>query len=184
LNREIINFLDKDAIIVLDGAECVAHMERWVKADKMCKVLPIDQLGSMGPGMGRAIGAQAANPGKQVLLLNGDGAFGIGGIDLECASRYKLPLVTVVSNNSGWLIGRAIKANLRRWEIQKGMRYDKMAEGLNCHAENVERPEDIRPALERAFASGRTALINCVVDQTAVTDVYGGAAGKLRMRIF
>jgi acetolactate synthase-1/2/3 large subunit len=116
-----------------------------------------------------ALGAQLARPGKQVLAMMGDGGMGIGGFDIETAIRYKLPAVFLVNNNSTWMAGsfgiyESQFGKENNWDITPGLRYDKIFEGTDYHAENVESPEQIRPALERSFNSGKTAVINVVVD--------------------
>jgi acetolactate synthase-1/2/3 large subunit len=120
------------------------------------------------------IGAQLARPGKQVLVFMGDGGMGIGGMDIETAVRCKLPVVFLVNNNSAWMAGsfdmyfRTYLGDENNWSITPGVRYDKMFEATGCHGENVEKPEEIRPALERAFHSGKPAVINVFVDPNVI----------------
>jgi acetolactate synthase-1/2/3 large subunit len=129
-------------------------------------------LGCLGPGLPFALAAKLARPDKQVLLLSGDGSFGLNGMEMDTAIRHKLPVVVVIGNDAAWGMvkheqedhyGRAVGTELRL------ARYDKMVEALGGHGEYVERPQDIRPALERAFASGLPACVNVRVDPTAVT---------------
>jgi len=184
LSYEIVKFLDEDASIVYDGNRSIYFFEKWVEARFAGQVLPLSQFGGMGTGVGWAIGAQLARPGKQVLLMEGDGAFGIGGMEIETASRYNLPIVVVLHNNSGWFPGArrmlevdgGAEADLRAFEFQTGLRYEKVAEGLGCYGEYVEDPDEIRPALERAFASDKTALINVVMEKLTT----GGATRRVR----
>ena len=98
-------------------------------------------------------------------------------MDIETARRYDLPVVYLVCNNSMWtsglqntFFGKTMGSS--SFGMIPDIRYDKMFEVMDCHAEHVEEPEQIRPALERAFESGKTAVINAVMDE------------KVRHRIF
>jgi acetolactate synthase-1/2/3 large subunit len=93
-----------------------------------------------------------------VVCLCGDGAFGLNGMEIDTAVRHDLPIVVVIQNNQGWG-GRWIPLGVRH--------YEQVAAGLGGYGEFVERPEQIRPALERAFASGKAACINVMVDPDA-----------------
>ncbi|MFQ5614041.1 MAG: thiamine pyrophosphate-dependent enzyme, partial [Anaerolineae bacterium] len=119
----------------------------------------------VGPPFG--IAAQTLHPEQRVLVINGDGSFGLNGFEFDTAVRFNLPIVSIVGNDAGWgqirtpveqMMGRAPATNLAP------TRYDKIVEAMGGHGEHVARPEDIRPALERAFASGRPACINVDLD--------------------
>ena len=110
------------------------------------------------------LGAKAAKPDAQVLVLHGDGSFGLNAMELDTAVRWKLPVVTVVSLNGGWT---ADPDKNKPGRDLGYTRYDKMAEALGCHGEYVEDAAGIRPALERAFASGKPALVNVKTDWRA-----------------
>jgi thiamine pyrophosphate-dependent acetolactate synthase large subunit-like protein len=102
--------------------------------------------------MGSAVfaGAKAAKPDAQVICLHGDGSFGQNAMELDTAERHKLPLLCVISLNGGWT------ADPERNKPGRDLgytRYDIMAQGLGCYGENVEQPEDIRPALGRTGIS-------------------------------
>ncbi|TMD08094.1 MAG: hypothetical protein E6J02_05855, partial [Chloroflexi bacterium] len=111
------------------------------------------------------------HPDRQVLLLSGDGAFGFSGMEFDTLVRQQAPIVCVIGNNGIWatekhpmrqMLGTAIAADLR-----PGTRYDKVVEALGGHGELVERPEQIRPALERAFKAGVPACVNVLTDPEA-----------------
>ncbi|MBW1946170.1 MAG: thiamine pyrophosphate-binding protein, partial [Deltaproteobacteria bacterium] len=123
---------------------------------------------ALGQGIGMAIGAQVARPGRQVLALQGDGGFGISCMDMETLMRYKLPAVIVLFNNSSWggrsLAKNIYYPNMASWDNLPGIRYDKMFSELGIHTEYVENPEDARPALERSFNSGLPSLVHVVGD--------------------
>jgi acetolactate synthase-1/2/3 large subunit len=112
--------------------------------------------------------AQLARPGEKVLLINGDGAFGLNGMEFESMVRQRLPIVSIIGNDGAWgqikhpqkaLIGHTTAA-----ELSQSTRYDKMVEALGGYGETVEQPGQIRPALERAFASGLPGCINVLLD--------------------
>jgi len=142
----------------------------------------------MGPGVPWAIGAQLGRPGKQTLLMSGDGAFGVCGMEIETAAKYNLPIVIILSNNASWGGGQWAEPRFGKGrDFQPDLRYEKMAEGLGCHGEYVAGPEDVKPALERAFNSGKPALLNVPIDRNARPGIYGGAPGverKMKVRFF
>src|ERR671922_18142 len=128
--------------------------------------------GCLGAGPGQAIGAAKARPDRQICVLLGDGAFGFSGLEFDTMARHGLPVVGIVGNNGIWalehhpmkfLYGYSMAAELRQ-----GTRYDRIAEALGCHAELVERPDELRPPLERAFSAGRPALVNVLTDPEVV----------------
>jgi acetolactate synthase-1/2/3 large subunit len=170
LAQEIVDFLDDSATIVYDAFTGTYYLTPRIQASFSGQILDAGEYAGVGQGVGMALGAQLARPGRQVLAMMGDGGMGIGGFDVETAIRYKLPAVFLVNNNSTWMAGsfgiyESQFGKENNWDITPGMRYDRIFEGAeNYHAENVERPEEIRPALERAFNSGKTSVINVVVD--------------------
>jgi acetolactate synthase I/II/III large subunit len=177
LARNLIDFLDPTATIVYDAFTATQYLTDRVKADFAGQILDSGEFGAVGHGVGMGIGAQLARPGKQVLVLMGDGGMGVGGMDIETARRYNLPVVYLVCNNSMWTSGLQSTffgdtLGKSSFGMMPGIRYDKMFEVIDCHAEHVDTPEQIRPALERAFLSGKTAVINTDMDE------------KVRHRIF
>jgi acetolactate synthase-1/2/3 large subunit len=112
--------------------------------------------------------AKLAKPERQVVALLGDGAYGFSGMELDTLARHNVPVVAVMGNNGIWalekhpmeaLYGYSVAADLR-----PGTRYDQVAEALGCHGELVTKPDELRPALERAFESGKPALVNVLTD--------------------
>ena len=166
--REIRDFIDADTTVVGDGGDIVSYAGRVVNVYKPGYWLDPGPMGCLGTGTGFAMAAQIARPGKKVLIIHGDGAFGLNGMEFESMARQKLPVVSIIGNDGAWgqikhpqraIIGHATAA-----ELTPGIRYDKMVEALGGYGELVERPEDIRPALERAFASGLPACVNVLID--------------------
>nr|MBA3870562.1 hypothetical protein [Anaerolineae bacterium] len=126
-------------------------------------------LGCLGVGAPFAIAAQHLYPDKKVLIINGDGAFGLNGFEFDTAVRFNLPIVSIVGNDAGWGNIRVIQQQMMGEDrvIATSLaptRYDKIVEAFGGYGELVENPADIRPALERAFASGKPACINVTLD--------------------
>ena len=168
LCREIRDFIDEDTTVVGDGGDIVSYGGRVINVYKPGYWLDPGPMGCLGTGTGFAMAAQLARPGKKVLILHGDGAFGLNGMEFESMVRQKLPVVSIIGNDGAWgqikhpqkaILGHATAA-----ELSPGIRYDKMVEALGGYGELVQKPEDIRPALERAFASGLPACVNVLID--------------------
>jgi acetolactate synthase I/II/III large subunit len=172
LCRELRDALDRDAYVIGDGGDIVSFGARVLNAWEPGHWLDAGPMGTLGAGTGYAIAAKIAHPSQQVALLYGDGAFGLNGMEFETMVRHHLPIVAVIGNDGQWaqikhpqkaIIGHSTAANLT-----PGIRYDRMVEALGGYGELVERPEDIRPAIERAFASGLPACVNVLTDPTVV----------------
>ena len=168
LCREIRDFIDDETTVIGDGGDIVSYGGRVINVNRPGYWLDAGPMGCLGTGTGYAIAAQLARPGKRVLILHGDGAFGLNGMEFESMVRQKLPVVSIIGNDGAWgqikhpqksMVGHTTAA-----ELSQSTRYDKMVEALGGYGELVERPEDIRPALERAFASGLPACINVLID--------------------
>jgi acetolactate synthase-1/2/3 large subunit len=166
--REIRDFLDEETTVVGDGGDIVSYAGRVINVCKPGYWLDSGPMGCLGTGTGFAMAAQLARPGKRVLMIYGDGSFGLNGMEFESMVRQKLPVVAIIGNDGAWgqikhpqkaMVGHTTAA-----ELTPGIRYDKMVEALGGYGELVERPEAIRPALERAFASGLPACVNVLID--------------------
>ena len=164
LCKEVRDFLDRDAILVVDGQEILNYGRQSIPTFVPGHRLNSGPFGTMGVGLPFGLGAMAAKPDKQVLVLHGDGSFGLNAMELDTAVRWKLPVVTVISNNGGWT---ADPDRNKPGRDLGNTRCDRMAQALGCHAEHVEDPAEIRPALERAFAAGIPAVVNVVTDWRA-----------------
>src|SRR6266705_890804 len=166
--REIRDFIDENTTVVGDGGDIVSYGGRVINVYKPGYWLDPGPMGCLGTGTGFAMAAQLARPGKRVLILHGDGAFGLNGMEFESMVRQKLPVVSVIGNDGAWgqikHPQKAIIGHTTAAELSPGIRYDKVVEALGGYGELVERPEDIRPAIERAFASGLPACVNVLID--------------------
>ncbi len=178
LAREICEVIDSDATVVIDSFTLSGWMSQWFRARFPGQIVDAGPLAPVGHGVGMAIGAQLARPGKQVVLVIGDGGLGIGGFDLETALRYDLPITAILWNNSSWGPGfeemPLLKGRTDPFTMIENIRYDRMFAVIGCHGENVDRPEGIRPALERALGSGKTSVVNVIGDRLVGHPRLGG----------
>lgn len=163
LCREVRDFLDRDAILCVDGQEILNYGRQSIPTYVPGHRLNSGPFGTMGVGLPFGLGAKVAKPDKQVVVLHGDGSMGLNAMELDTAVRHGIDVVTVVSNNGGWTAADRPKAGRELGYT----RFDLMATALGCHGEHVEHPDEIRPALERAARSGRPAVVNVVTDPAA-----------------
>jgi acetolactate synthase I/II/III large subunit len=164
--------LDRDAVVIGDGGDFVSFAGRMIETYEPGCWMDPGPYGCLGAGPGAALAAKLAHPERQVCLLLGDGAFGFSGMEFDTFVRHGVPVVGVMGNNGIWalekhpmefLYGYSVAADL-----QPGCRYDEVVRALGGHGELVERPDELRPALERAFASGKPALVNVLTDPSVV----------------
>ena len=175
----IADFLDPSATVIYDSFTGTAYLTDKLEARFAGQILDGGLHQALGQGIGMCFGAGVARPGKQVLTLMGDGGFGISCMDMETLLRYKIPAVIVLLNNSSWggaSIGHDLfYREMDSWDNLPNIRYDRMLHELGCYTEHVEEPEEIRPALERAFNSGVASVINVISE---ATDIH-----PLRLRV-
>jgi acetolactate synthase-1/2/3 large subunit len=175
---DLVSAVDKDATIVIDSFTLSGYISHWWTVRFPGQIVDAGPLAPVGHGIGMAIGAQLARPGKQVVTVIGDGGLGIGGWDMETAAKYNIPIVAVLWNNSSW--GPSfeqmpmLKDRTDPFDMIPGIRYDRIFKELGCHGEHVETPDEIVPALRRALESGKPALINVVGDKRIGHPTLGG----------
>jgi acetolactate synthase-1/2/3 large subunit len=154
-----------DATFVCDGGEVGQWGQAMVGAARR---ITNGVAGAIGVGIPFAIGARAAT-GRPTLALMGDGSFGFHMAELDTAARHGLPFVCVVGNDSCWNAEHQIQlrdygaSRAHGCDLAPGTRYDLVAAALGGHGEYVEHARDLAPALARAFASGRPAVVNVVI---------------------
>jgi acetolactate synthase-1/2/3 large subunit len=163
-----------EGIMVRDGGATVIFQWTYSVA-KPHDVIWNQNFGHLGTGLPYAIGASIADGGKRpVMLLTSDSSFMFHIAELETAARQKLPLVCVVGVDHQW--GLEVGVYKRTFDQpspqpgvhwSKEVRFDKIAEGFGCHGEYVEKEEEIGAAVERAYASGRTAVVHVCIDPKA-----------------
>ena len=161
LCKEVRDFIDRDGILVVDGQEILNFGRQSIPTYVPGHRLNSGSFGCMGVGLPFGVGAKVAKPDKQVVVLHGDGSFGINAMEIQTAVRHKIPVICVISLNGGWT---ADPSRNKPGRDLGYVRYDKMAEAFGAHGEYVEKPADIRPALDRAAASGKPAVVNVMTD--------------------
>ena len=155
-----------DATFVCDGGEIGQWGQAIVKAPRR---ITNGVAGAIGVGIPFAIGARAAKAAPTLALM-GDGSFGFHMAEIDTAARHGLPVVLVIGNDNRWNAEHQIQirdygANRTHGcELAPGTRYDLVATALGGHGEFVERAADLAPALSRAFASGRPAVVNVIIE--------------------
>ena len=165
---EIRDFIDEDTILIGDGGDIVAQASKVVPVLRENCWMDPGPLGTLGVGMPFALAAQHSFPDRRVLIIYGDGAFGLNGFEYDTAVRFGLPIVGIVGNDAAW--GQMLRPQVGIYGADRKVavdlaptRYDLVVEALGGHGEYCERPDEIRPALERAFASGKPALVNVMI---------------------
>lgn len=171
LIAEVGGYVDNDAIVVGDGGDFISFAGRLIERPKPGLWIDPGPFGCLGSGPAYAMAAKLARPDRQVVLLAGDGAFGFSAMEFDTLVRHRIPIVCVVGNNGIWALEKHPMQNMLGMSIAADLtprtRYDKVVEALGGYGELVERPGDIKPALERAFKSGVPACINVICDPTA-----------------
>jgi acetolactate synthase I/II/III large subunit len=165
---ELAQVLDRDAIVVGDGGDFVSFAGRLVDSFAPGCWIDPGPYGCLGSGLGYALAAKLARPERQVVLLLGDGALGFAGMELDTLARHGIAVVSVIGNNGIWALEKhpmeAIYGYSVVAELRPETRYDEVAVALGCQGELVREPGELRPALERAFASGEPAVVNVLTD--------------------
>ncbi|MGF2952716.1 acetolactate synthase [Mycobacterium sp. THU-M116] len=165
---ELAPMLDRDAIVVIDAGDFGSYAGRVIDSYEPGCWLDSGPFGCLGSGPGYALAAKLARPDRQVVLLQGDGAFGFSGMEWDTLVRHNVPVVSVIGNNGIWALEKHPMEALYGYsvvaELRPGTRYDEVARALGGHGELVSAPAELRPALERAFASGLPAVVNVLTD--------------------
>ncbi|MFQ5472624.1 MAG: thiamine pyrophosphate-binding protein, partial [Dehalococcoidia bacterium] len=174
LAQEVSSFVEEEGVLVADGGETFVWAEMALEARRPGRYLGHGYLGCLGTGIPFGLAAKLAHPDERVLVLTGDGSVGLNFPEFDTAVRHNLPIAVVVNNDAAWgmckheqqvkfgderVIGTELNAT----------RYEKAAEAFDVHAEFVENAEQISPAIERAFASGRPACINVMTDPSVIS---------------
>ncbi len=170
--REVRDWLDtmESPIVIGDGGDIVATAAKIIPVKNEGAWMDPGPLGTLGVGMPFALAAQLAHPEKRVVIVYGDGSFGLNGFEFDTAVRFGLPVIGVMGNDGAWGQMMRPQGALYGWDrlsatLLNFTRYDKVVEALGGHGELVESPDEIRPALERAAASGKPALVNVIIRQ-------------------
>ncbi|KPK41400.1 MAG: hypothetical protein AMK72_15265 [Planctomycetes bacterium SM23_25] len=167
--EELRDFGGKDACYVIDGGFTSVWSMGVLPAERPGDVMGVTSgpMGCLGVGLPFALAAKSANPDRNVFLICGDGSFGLSAVEMDTAVRHNLPVVAVIVNDGAWGMIKAAQIGMygpdRLVASELGhVRYDKWVQGFGGHGEFVEQPGDIRPALQRALASGKHACVNVI----------------------
>jgi acetolactate synthase-1/2/3 large subunit len=173
-------FFARDAITVLDGGNTVLWGIAYNQIYEPNSFLYSVKMGYLGTGLPFAIGAKLGAPARAVYCITGDGALGFNIMELETAARENVPVVVIVAVDEGWGMERsAYMFQGFPPEQHVGIalaaqtRYDVIAQGMGCYAEKIDDVEQMIPALERAVASGKPALLHVSVDTALNADPPG-----------
>ena len=178
LTKDLVSVIDTDATLIIDSFTLSGYTSQWFTAHTTGQIVDAGPLAPVGHGVGMGIGAQLGRPGKQVIIVSGDGGLGIGGMDMETAVKYDIPIICLLWNNSSW--GPSfeqmplLKGRTDPFDMVPNIRYDKVFEPMGVHTEHAETPDEIIPALERALTSGKTSLINVLGDKRFGHPSLGG----------
>jgi acetolactate synthase-1/2/3 large subunit len=155
LCAEVAKRLEPDATVVGDASNMLMYVDATFPARRPGCIPGMGNLGTIGHGVCYALAGGLARPGSQAVWMVGDGSFGFNAMELDTAARFGVPVVAVVMNNQGWSAS---------W-VPLGVRhYERMAEAFDGPGFFVERPEQIGPALDAAFAAGAPAIVNVMCD--------------------
>jgi acetolactate synthase I/II/III large subunit len=167
---ELIPLLDRDAIVVIDAGDFGSYAGRVIDSYVPGAWLDSGPFGCLGSGPGYALAAKLAHPHRQVVLLQGDGAFGFSGMEWDTLVRHGVAVVSVIGNNGIWALEKHPMEMLYGYsvvaELRPGTRYDEVVKALGGQGALVAEPAELRPALERAFSCGRPAVVNVLTDPT------------------
>ncbi len=167
VHKAVQEFIDDDTCLVFEGADFGFYGASYHPAQKRHRWLTNGTLGMLGWGVPYGIGAQVALPDSKVVVFTGDGGFGFNGFEIDTAVRHNLPVVFIVGNDQVWgidyhqqvqLFGKAVATTLLP------TRFDVIAEGMGAHGEHVQSPNQLRPALQRSFRSGKPTVVNVMID--------------------
>ena len=168
---ELVPRLAEDAVVIGDGGDFVSFAGKYVEPKQPGCWLDPGPYGCLGAGLGAAIAARLARPSSQVVLLLGDGAAGFSLMDVDTLVRHNLPVVMVMGNNSAWGLEKGPMQMLYGYDVAADLapqtRYDEVVKALGGAGETVTDPQQIGPALDRAFAANVPYLVNVITDVDA-----------------
>lgn len=173
LGKALDEVLDPGTVVIGDGGDVVAAVSRVLRVHRPGHWLDPGPFGCLGVGPPYALGVKIARPATQVVVVAGDGAFGLNGFEFETLTRFGLAVTIVIGNDGAWgeirIPQKAIYGNDAEVATRlASSRYDRLTEAFGGRGEHVERPEQLAPALERALASGEPSIVNVMLDPDAM----------------
>ncbi len=169
VHQTLGELLGPDDVVVFDGGD-YCHFGKLYFPARPRSWWSLPDLGMLGSAVPTAITAKLARPNARVALVSGDGSFGFNGMEFDTAVRHGLDIVAVLGNDSAWGIDRQIQLAAYGRAVATDLlpsRYDQVVQGLGGHGEFVQRPEELRPALERSFAARKPALVNVLTQRVS-----------------
>ncbi len=165
--------LPEDAVVIGDGGDVVAAVSRVLRIHRPGHWLDPGPFGCLGVGPGFALGVGAAGFGGPIVVVMGDGAFGLNGMDVDSLVRFDIPAVFVIGNDAAWGEIRIPQIGIYGPDGEVATRlgpsrYDRIADVFGCRGEHVERPDELVPALERALSADETTVVNVMLDPDAM----------------
>jgi acetolactate synthase-1/2/3 large subunit len=163
--RELKQALPHDILYSWDGGDFAHWGRASLQATQGGGWLRLGPLGVIGASLPNGIALQLAHPGRPVTVITGDGAFGFYIAELDTAVRHKLPIVVIVGNDAGWGLERELQSEANpggetiACELRR-TRYDIVMQGFGGGGETIDRLDQVRPAVDRAFASGIPYCLN------------------------
>ena len=160
----IAQALPADALAVYDGGHTTFWSNDFTPVREVRTRFHEPGMSQLGYGLPAAMALQSQHPGRLVVNITGDGAFGFTLNELDTARRHRLPVVTLIHNNASWGVIRMGQQRGLGFEFGTALAdtdYAAIARGFGCHGETVTRPADVAPALQRAIASGLPAVLDC-----------------------
>ena len=168
--RDVAEFFGPDSIIAVDGGDVVSTTARWLQVSHPGHVLDPGPFGSLGTGPPYAIAAKVAFPERRVGIVFGDGGFGFNGMEYDTMVRHGLDVIGVMGIDGVWSNIKTIHKMFypdRLVATDLGRRpYHDVVSALGGHGSLVTAPDEIRPALAAAEASGLPALVNVHISET------------------
>ncbi|HJP41095.1 MAG TPA: oxalyl-CoA decarboxylase [Dehalococcoidia bacterium] len=167
--REIRDLLPRDAVISSEGANTMDIGRTVLPNFEARHRVDAATFGTMGVGLGQAIAATLVHPDKKVVCVEGDSAFGFSGMEFETASRYALPITFIIINNNGITGGpeKIHPDSVPPNAYTPNAHYEKIAEAFGCKGYFVTKPNELRPALEEAFADSKPTIVNVMINTQA-----------------
>ena len=169
LLKEIREFFPRETIYCVDGQMTLGTGRQVLQSYTPASRLNSGSNGCMGVGVPFAVGAKLGRPDVPVVSINGDCAFGFNAMEMETAVRHNIPAIFIINNNSG-IVGGTMEAKMglpegygeRVATYVQDIRYDKILEAFGGHSENVTSPDELRPALERAYEATKAGKVACI----------------------
>ena len=175
--KEARELFGDDATISIDGGDTALFSFMAFNHYHPAHILSTGPIGGIGQGVPFALAGKLARPDKPSVLISGDGAFGYGVIEYDVGLKHNLPIITIVSSDQAWGIVR--HPQIKRYGLERAVatdlrsiNYERLAQALDCHGELVTKPDEIRPALQRAADAGVPAVVNVPTMFTSAEAFY------------